>query len=362
MLKIKNKNLIKSILITLSLVITLSFGLVLFKDNVNVVKADSVEVNLDSQVKKVTSSTSAPVIDISYFDVKSPNWVEKFDFLTMQDFNSGRSTDYLYFNIANSSNTQEFWINSNLYAYVYYLSYDTSNNTSISSKNNLLSMSWGYSETNDILSLTFEINTSNNIARGFFMNVSDYVIVTMYNNRYFVTSSPALYSAYNSYLTGLTGSSLTENELYQNGYNVGYNKGFNDGNNNVKNNPNNYDLYTKYQYDTNYTNGKNDGITIGEDNIKNNPNNYDLYTKTQYDSNYTNGKNLGYSTGYTAGVNDSNDYTFIGLIGSVIDAPIKAFTGLFNFELLGFNLLNFVKALFTLMVIIVVARFIVAKM
>ena len=56
--KIKNKNLIKSILVTLSLVLTLSFGLVLFKDNVNVVNADSFEVELDSQVNKVTASST----------------------------------------------------------------------------------------------------------------------------------------------------------------------------------------------------------------------------------------------------------------------------------------------------------------
>lgn len=362
--KIKNKNLIKSILITLSLVLTLSFGLVLFKDNVNVVKADSVDVELDSQVNKVTSSSTAPTIDSSYFDVTSPNWSSKFDFLTTQDYNSFNNVTFGYttlsFGFVGSNNVQEFYTSSNLYDYVYF-NVAGFNGPTLTSRNDILSMSWGVSESNNIISLQFDVE-NNNVAKSFFLGVSDYVIVTMYSNQYYVTCSPSLYSQYNAYLKGLTGSTLTENELYQNGYNVGYNKGFNDGNNNVINNPNNYDLYSKYQYDTNYTNGKNDGITIGENNIKNNPNNYDLYTQTQYDSNYTNGKNIGYSTGYNKGVSDSNNYTFIGLIGSVIDAPIKAFTGLFNFELLGFNLLNFVKALFTLMVIIVVARFIVAKM
>lgn len=364
--KIKNKNLIKSVLVTLSLVITLSFGLVLFKDNVNVVNADSVEIELDSQVNKVTASSTAPTIDSSYFDVSSPNWSSKFDFLTTQDYNSFNGVTFNYttkwYGFDGWQSAMEFSSSGNLYHYVYYYTYYSDGVTSeLKSLSDIFSTSWGITEYSNKVSLYFDlVNTDK--AKSFFMNVSDYVIVTMRNNQYYVTASPALTSAYNAYLKGLTGSTLTENELYQNGYNVGYNKGFNDGNNNVINNPNNYDLYSKYQYDTNYTNGKNDGITIGENNIKNNPNNYDLYTKTQYDSNYTNGKNIGYNTGYNKGVAESNDYTFIGLIGSVIDAPIKAFTGLFNFDLLGFNLLNFVKALFTLMVIIVVARFIVAKM
>lgn len=365
--KIKNKNLIKTVLITLSLVLTLSFGLVLFKDNVNVVKADSdYQVELDSQVNKVTSSSTAPTIDSSYFDVTSPNWNTKFDFLATQHLNTFQDTYYSFTNlrfgfVGLSGSTSEFSTSGDLYHKVYYMQVNHDNSTTLSSRTDLLSTSWGVYENSNYVTLNFDLPNTN-IVKGFFMSVANYIIVTTYSNQYYITASPSLTSAYNAYLKGLTGSTITENEIYQNGYNVGYNKGFNDGNNNVINNPNNYDLYSKYQYDTNYTNGKNDGITIGENNIKNNPNNYDLYTQTQYDSNYTNGKNVGYSTGYNKGVDDSNNYTFIGLIGSVIDAPIKAFTSLFNFELLGFNLLNFVKALFTLMVIIVVARFIVAKM
>lgn len=362
--KIKNKNLIKSILITLSLVITLSFGLVLFKDNVNFVKADSVEVELESQVNKVTSSPTAPTIDSSYFDVTSPNWSSKFDFLATQHyntFNGYQSFTELHFDFVGNDGSLEFYNNYDTYHKVYYMLVNSDNSTTLTSRTDLLSSGWGVTEFNNYYGLSFTLPNTN-IVKSFFMSMADYIIVTTYSNQYYITASPALTSAYNAYLKGLTGSTITENEIYQNGYNVGYNKGFNDGNNNVINNPNNYDLYSKYQYDTNYTNGKNDGITIGENNIKNNPNNYDLYTQTQYESNYTNGKNIGYSTGYNKGVSDSNNYTFIGLIGSVIDAPIQAFTSLFNFELLGFNLLNFVKALFTLMVIIVVARFIVAKM
>lgn len=358
--KIKNKIFIRSILVTLSLVLCFSFGLVLFKDNVNVVSADSVEVELDSQVNKVTATSTAPTIDASYFNVTSPDWSSKIDLFAKVDHFHSNNPSTLYLDVGNFN---EFAVTSNVYAHFYYPTYNVNGDViGVSSKNDAFT-SYGYTDTDNVYSLYLSYrNYGVSYSSYLVAQWPEFIIVFLYNSKYYVVSSPLLTSSYNAYIKGNLGSSLSENEIYQNGYNVGYNKGFNDGNNNVINNPNNYDLYSKTQYDNNYNTGKTDGITIGENNVKDNPNNYDLYNQTQYDSNYTNGKNVGYSTGYNKGVADSNDYTFIGLIGSVIDAPIQAFTSLFNFDLLGFNLLNFVKALFTLMVIIVVARFIVAKM
>ena len=59
----------------------------------------------------------------------------------------------------------------------------------------------------------------------------------------------------------------------------------------------------------------------------------------------------GYSSGYGAGYNDGVDgseYTFLSLFGAVIDAPIQAFNGLFNFEILGVNMRTFLLAVLTL--------------
>lgn len=76
-----------------------------------------------------------------------------------------------------------------------------------------------------------------------------------------------------------------------------------------------------------------------------------------YNSGFQEGKVAGYNEGYNAGKDVADNYTFLGLIGSVFDAPIEAFKGLFNFEILGTNMQGFVLALLTLSVIIVVIKF-----
>lgn len=68
-----------------------------------------------------------------------------------------------------------------------------------------------------------------------------------------------------------------------------------------------------------------------------------------YDMGFTAGKDQGYSNGYSvgyeAGVNAGKDYSFLSLMSSVVDAPVKAFTGLLDFNVLGFNMAGFVLSL-----------------
>lgn len=78
--------------------------------------------------------------------------------------------------------------------------------------------------------------------------------------------------------------------------------------------------------------------------------------KQGYNKGYQDGKTAGYDLGFHAGVEDNGDYTFMGLLGSVFDAPISAFRGLFNFEILGTNMQGFVLALLTLSVIVVIIK------
>lgn len=75
-----------------------------------------------------------------------------------------------------------------------------------------------------------------------------------------------------------------------------------------------------------------------------------------YNSGFESGKTAGYNDGYNAGKDVADNYTFLGLIGAVFDAPIEAFKGLFNFEILGTNMQGFVLALLTLSVIIVIIK------
>ena len=88
--------------------------------------------------------------------------------------------------------------------------------------------------------------------------------------------------------------------------------------------------------------------------------NYAIYTESEYlnygNEQYNQGKNEGYSNGYTAGYNmgigEGGNYTFLNLMTAVIDAPIKSFTGLLNFEILGFNIMGLITALLTVALIL----------
>ncbi len=113
-------------------------------------------------------------------------------------------------------------------------------------------------------------------------------------------------------------------------------------NNNFSTSSDNYNL----GYSEGYTSGSNYGYTSG----------FNAGKTSGYDNGYNVGLSAGYDNGYNNGVNDSNVYTFNNLFGAVIDAPIKAFSGLFNFNLLGVNLLGFITGLFTLAILIFIIK------
>lgn len=102
----------------------------------------------------------------------------------------------------------------------------------------------------------------------------------------------------------------------------------------------------------NYSNGYNGGYTDGYNS------GYDNGVSVGYDDGYSNGYTAGDIVGYNRGVNSANDFTFFNLISAVIDAPIQAFTGLFNFNFLGVNLVSFFTGLLTLALIIFIIRLI----
>lgn len=85
-----------------------------------------------------------------------------------------------------------------------------------------------------------------------------------------------------------------------------------------------------------------------------------------YDKGYNVGHDEGYSYGYGIGKSDGiaigknlavqGSFSFLDLMSAVVDAPIQAISGLLNFDLLGFNMLNFFFALCTCALIITVVR------
>lgn len=86
-------------------------------------------------------------------------------------------------------------------------------------------------------------------------------------------------------------------------------------------------------------------------------NQYQLYGQQQYNQ----GQQVGYNEGYSAGISDGDNNSFLSLITAVVDAPVKAFTSLLNFDILGFNVKNVVLSLLTAALVIACIRFFSGK-
>lgn len=95
------------------------------------------------------------------------------------------------------------------------------------------------------------------------------------------------------------------------------------------------------QYNEGYNIGKENGYTEGYEK----GNAYrQAYGKAEYDR------------GYADGTKSGNEYTFTALMLSIVDVPIQTLYGLLNFEILGYNMLNFVLGLLSLAIVIWVIR------
>lgn len=108
--------------------------------------------------------------------------------------------------------------------------------------------------------------------------------------------------------------------------------------------------FSTFSYDNGYTAGYSDGKVAGQD--AGYDRGYAEGNSNGYSDGYRIGGESGYNTGYNAGVASANKYSFLGLIGAVIDAPISAFRGLLDFEVLGVNLSTFALSLITFSIII----------
>lgn len=68
-----------------------------------------------------------------------------------------------------------------------------------------------------------------------------------------------------------------------------------------------------------------------------------------YNDGFTDGNKNGYDEGYNVGLNkgkeEASNYSFLSLMTAVVDAPVKSFTGLLDFNILGFNMANLMIAL-----------------
>lgn len=85
-----------------------------------------------------------------------------------------------------------------------------------------------------------------------------------------------------------------------------------------------------------------------------------------YQSGYAYGYSVGERTGFNDGLNSANTYSFLNLFGAIVDAPLQAFTGLFDFNLSfdgvnSFNLKGFFLALLSIAIVIAIIRFALRK-
>lgn len=119
-------------------------------------------------------------------------------------------------------------------------------------------------------------------------------------------------------------NTLDNDEIYNQGFNDGRTQGFNDG--------------------------YHDGVEQGEQNKE-------QAVEQALQSGYQNG----YNQGKTDGIASANDYTFLSLLGAVVDAPLNSITSFFDFNLLGFNMANFFWAIMTCIVILGVIKVIFGR-
>lgn len=94
------------------------------------------------------------------------------------------------------------------------------------------------------------------------------------------------------------------------------------------------------------------GYSAGYETAKN------QYTNSGYQDGYRVGYREGELAGYNEGIADSNEYSFFNLFGSLIDVPLNAISSLFNFDIFGINVMDFVSSLFTICVALLVLKLI----
>ena len=117
----------------------------------------------------------------------------------------------------------------------------------------------------------------------------------------------------------------------------------------------NYSLFqtrvlTPSSYNNGYNAGYEDGFVDGDST------GYERGNEVGFSNGHKQGYSQGYSAGEVHGISTANQYSFLGLLGAVVDAPLQALSGLLNFDILGFNMANFFYALLTLGIVIFVVK------
>lgn len=65
----------------------------------------------------------------------------------------------------------------------------------------------------------------------------------------------------------------------------------------------------------------------------------------------------GYATGYQKGIREANQNSLYNMILAIVDTPIHIFKGIFDFNVLGINLTNFVLSLISILIVVWLLKF-----
>lgn len=179
-----------------------------------------------------------------------------------------------------------------------------------------------------------------------------------------------IYVLYNDIGPGFDYDSVYDsgyNSGFADGMNAGYDSGYNNGF--LNGTSSGFDNGYSDGYQDGLSDGRNQGFASGYDYGYGTANSEVNESSASYEAGYSRGEttanntvtesSASYGAGFTAGVSSASDYSFISLIGAVIDVPLQAFQSLFNFEILGINMTNFVSSLFTLLVLIAVGKILI---
>lgn len=107
-----------------------------------------------------------------------------------------------------------------------------------------------------------------------------------------------------------------------------------------------YDSY----FNAGYNQGYSKGYTIGADE------GYESGYDEGEDYGFDRGFALGEDQGFIQGVEEANEYSFLGLTTAVVDAPVKIFSSMFDFNVLGFNMTTFLFSIITLCLVFAVIK------
>lgn len=124
---------------------------------------------------------------------------------------------------------------------------------------------------------------------------------------------------------------------------------------------------TGFDYSNGFTNGYNDGFDVGVNQGYNDGYSAGVIAGKEQANSTVNTGSASYIQGYQDGLG-APEYSFLSLISSIIDAPIRAFfgytedgvthPGLFNFNILGYDMSNLVLSIFSLCVLLTILRLI----